>query len=35
MMKFNGPLAEILMEIKPEVYENCVLEEGNEKVIYV
>jgi hypothetical protein len=31
MMKFNGPLAEILME----VYENCVLEEGNEKVIYV
>ena len=35
MMKIKGPLAEMLVKIEPEVYENYVLEEGNEKVIYV
>jgi Reverse transcriptase (RNA-dependent DNA polymerase) len=35
MMKIKGPLAEMLIAIDPETYENYVLEEDSEKVIYV
>jgi hypothetical protein len=35
MMKIKGQLAEILVKIEPEVYENYLIEEDNEKLIYV
>jgi hypothetical protein len=35
MMKIKGQLAEMLVKIEPEVYENYLIEEDNEKVIYV
>jgi hypothetical protein len=34
-MKIKGPLAEMLIAIDPEMYENYMLEEDNEKVFYV
>jgi hypothetical protein len=35
MMKSKGQLAEMLGKIEPEVYENYLIEEDNEKVIHV
>jgi hypothetical protein len=35
MMKIKGPLAEMLVKIEPEVYGEFLIEEDNQKVIYV
>jgi hypothetical protein len=35
MMKIKGQLAEMLVKIEPEVYENYLIEEDNEKVTHV
>jgi Reverse transcriptase (RNA-dependent DNA polymerase) len=35
IMKIKGPLATMLVSIEPEVYESYVIQEDNEKVIYV
>ena len=35
IMKIKGPLAEMLVRIEPEVYESYVIQEDNEKVVYV
>jgi Reverse transcriptase (RNA-dependent DNA polymerase) len=35
MMKIKGPLAEMLVTIEPEIYSAYIIEEDNQKVIYV
>jgi hypothetical protein len=35
LMKIKGPLEEMLVKIQPDVYENDLIEEGSETVIYV
>jgi len=35
MMKIRGPLVNILCEVCPEVYDNFVIYEGKQKVLYV